>query len=37
MPQIALVGGRIEITDTYTLLKPMTETAALDFNNIAAG
>jgi hypothetical protein len=37
MPQIALVGGRIEITDTYTLLKPMPETAAADFNKIAAG
>jgi hypothetical protein len=37
MPQIALVGGRIEITDTYTLLKPMTEKAAQDFNKIAAG
>lgn len=37
MPQIALVGGRIEVTDTYTLLKPMTEKAAKDFNKIAAG
>jgi hypothetical protein len=37
MPQVAINGGRIEITDTYTLLKPMTEEAALDFNNIAPG
>lgn len=37
MPQVAINGGRIEITDTYTLLRPMTEEAALDFNNIAAG
>jgi hypothetical protein len=37
MPQITLNGGRVEITDTYTLLKPMTEEAAQDFNNIAAG
>jgi hypothetical protein len=37
MPQIAIVGGRIEITDTYTLMQPRTETAAQDFNKIAAG
>jgi hypothetical protein len=37
MPQIAIVGGRIEITDTYTLMQPRTEQAAQDFNKIAAG
>jgi hypothetical protein len=37
MPQVAINGGRIEITDTYTLLQPMTEEAALDLNKIAPG
>ena len=37
MPEVAIVGGRIEITDTYTLLKPRPASAAQDFNNIAAG
>lgn len=36
MPQIALVGGRIEITDTYTLLPLMTPEAAQDYNKISA-
>jgi hypothetical protein len=37
MPEVAIVGGRVEITDTYTLLKPMLSAAAQDFNNISAG
>ena len=37
MPEVAIVGGRYEITDTYTLLKPMPSGAAADFNNISAG
>ena len=37
MPEVALVGGRVEITDTYKLLTPRTEDAAKDFNQIAAG
>jgi hypothetical protein len=37
MPEVALVGGRVEITDTYKLLTPRTEEAAKDFNQIAAG
>jgi hypothetical protein len=35
MPQIALVGGRIEITNTYTLLPLMTPEAAQDYNKIS--
>jgi hypothetical protein len=37
MPEVALVGGRVEITDTYKLLTPRTEQAAKDFNEISAG
>ena len=35
MPQVSITGGRIEITDTYTLMKPMTAEAAEDMNRIA--
>ena len=35
MPQVSITGGRIEITDTYTLMKPMTAEAAEDMNSIA--
>jgi len=35
VPQVAIVGGRIEITDTYTLLPLMTPQAAQDYNKIA--
>jgi hypothetical protein len=37
MPEVALVGGRIEVTDTYKLMTPMPESAAADFNTISAG
>jgi hypothetical protein len=36
MPQIAIVGGRYEITDTYKLLDLMTDSAAAALNKIAA-
>lgn len=37
MPEVAVVGGRVEITDTYKLLAPRSEQAAQDFNKIEAG
>jgi len=37
MPEVAVVGGRVEITDTYKLLTPRTQEAAEDFNKIEAG
>ena len=37
MPEVLVYGGRIEITDTYTLLPPMPSGAASDFNAISAG
>ena len=37
MPEVSIYGGRFEVTDTYTLLPPMPNGAALDFNSIAPG
>ena len=34
MPQVSRVGDRIEVTNTYTLLKPMTQDAAEDMNKL---
>ncbi|NCX04818.1 MAG: hypothetical protein EBW68_03445 [Actinobacteria bacterium] len=34
MPQVSRVGDRIEVTNTYTLMKPMTQEAAEDMNKL---
>ena len=35
VPQVSISGDLIEITDTYTLTKPMTKQAAMDLNKLA--